>query len=312
MSAAAGRYAGRNQTGNIYGNTKNLKNTGIPGNLKSSKKFKTKMKIRKAGARIKTFLFAVLMIMTVATVFLFLTNKYIFKIKTVSITANEKYSYDEILKASGIVEGQELYGIDVKQIKFNIKEMLTYAESVSVTQIPPSTVNIDIKTEKGLFGIMLGGDYYILSRSFRVIDKINVVGNTNAEKDFIPPDGIITFETDTVKKCYTGEKIEFTDSDIFDCLKDIAKLADENGEMLSAINSIDVTNKFKVVMNYGDRFLIKFGLFENISSKIINSFEIINSLPDYAEGIIDMNDSKVASFRYDENVTKLYKSGKNK
>jgi hypothetical protein len=76
--------------------------------------------------------------------------------------------------------------------------------------------------------------------------------------------------------------------------------------MISQIRSIDIKNKFKVGMNYGDKFSVNFGVFDNIASKILNSFEIINQLPDYAEGIIDMSDGKVASFRYDENVVKVY------
>lgn len=319
MPAAAGRYAGNREnreTGNLYRNPGNSKKSQ---NCKSSgsKSSKNKMKIRKAGAGIKNFLTAVFVLAVVTAVFLFLTNQYFFKIKNINISDNDKYSYDEILKASGIAMGEELYGIDLKQARTNIKEMLTYAENVNITQIPPSTVNIDIKTENGFFGVMLGGDYYIISQNFRVIDKIRIVGNGISESDFVPPEGIITFETDSIKKCYVGQKIEFSDSDISDFLKDISeffsdKKENKNSSMVSAINNIDITNKFKVVMNYGDRFLIRFGIFENISAKIPNAFEIINELPDYAEGIIDMTEGKTASFRYDENISELYKSGKNR
>jgi hypothetical protein len=302
MSAAARRYAGNSRSGEYSGNQKKVEKTksGNGG----------KIKIKKAGAKIKGFLSAVFMIMVIMTIFLFLTNRYFFKVKNISISTNDRYSYEEILYASGIEEGQELYGINVKQVKANIKERLTYADSVNIAQIPPSTLNIDIKTEKGLFGLMLGGDYYIISKSFRVIDKIRVVGNNSIKSEFKPPEGIITVDTDAIKKCYMGEKIQFLDGDILDCLRDITGLTEENGEMFSLINSIDVTNKFKVVMNYGDKFLIRFGIFENMSSKILNSFEIINQLPDYAEGVVDMTNDKVASFRYEENVAKLYKNGK--
>jgi len=321
MAAATKKYAEKQAGGNFSGNNKNPKKSG------NSKGSKAKMRIRKAGAGIKNFLIAIVILAAATVIFLFFTNKYFFKIKHINITENDKYSYDEIsgiLEASGIFPGGELYGADVKKAKSDIKEKLTYTESVSITRIPPSTINIDIKTEKGFLGIMLGGDYYVVSKNFRVIDKISVVGKGMDESDFEPPEGVITFETDAIKKCYIGEKMEFSDGDISDFFKDIAALFDDdengdNGEnkdnhagMVSAINGIDVTNKFKVVMNYGDRFLVRFGIFENISSKILNSFEIIKQLPDYAEGIIDMTDGKTASFRYDENVSKLYKSNKSR
>lgn len=280
----------------------------------SENKAKNKMKIRKAGAVIKNFLLAFFILTLVTAIFLFLTNQYFFKIKNINISENDKYSYEEILRASGIAMGEELYGIDVKKAKTNIKEMLTYAENINITQLPPSTVNIEIKTEKGFFGIILGGDYYVISQNLRVIDKIKITEGGMDESGFEPPDGIITFKTDAVKKCYLGEKLEFSDDDIYNFLKDMTAFIGDNKdnyEMLSVIKNIDITNKFKVVMNYGDRFLVKFGVFENITSKILNTFEVINELPDYAEGIIDISDGKTASFKYDENIPELYKSGKN-
>jgi len=266
------------------------------------------MKIRKTGTKIKTFLFAALTLAVVTAVFLFFTNKYFFKVKNIEIDENEKYTYDEILKASGITPGVELYAVDAKQTEKNIRELLPYTKTVSVKRIPPSTVSINIETAAGLFGINLGGDYYIISDKFKILDKIKVIGRENAELEFSPPEGIITFDTDTIKKCYLGEKIEFFDNDIYNFLEEIVLLREGNEKAFSRINCIDVKNKFKVSMNYENKFIVNFGIFENISSKILNSFEIINRLPDYAEGIIDMTDDKAASFTYEENVFMLYKS----
>jgi len=290
MAAAAGKYAGNQNKNKI-----------------------NKMKVRKISGIIKSFLITVLILAAIiALLWFFLVSKYLCLIENIAISENEKYSYDEILKASGIVTGEELYNIDLKKAKENIKAILTYAETVNITRIFPSTLSIDVKTDKGFFGIMLGGDYYIVSKSFKVIDKIKVVGNGIAESEFDPPEGVITFETNAIKKCYIGEQMEFSDADIYDFLKDIAGLFDSDCDMISMISSIDITNKYKVVMNYSDKFFVRYGIFENITPRILNSFEIIKNLPDYAEGVIDMADIKPASFRYDENVSELYRSRKDK
>ena len=270
-------------------------------------------KLKRVGVGIKNFLLVVFILLFATVIFFLLMNSYFFRVRDVSISENDKYTYDEILQASGIVLGDELFGINVKKIKENLRGMLTYAETVNVKQIPPSTVSIDIKTEKGFFGIILGGDYYIISKSFKVIDKIKIAGSGIDESEFRPPEGIITFETDTVIKCYVGEKIEFSDKDISDFLKSISEMFEEENyyEMLSVIIGVNIKNKFKVEMNYSDKFLVRFGIFENIASKILKSFEIINQLPDYAEGVIDMTSSgNLMSFNYDESVSELYKSNK--
>ena len=174
---------------------------------------------------------------------------------------------------------------------------------MDIRRVPPSTVSIEVKTEAGSFGIMISGDYYIISESFRVVDKIKVA----SEAEFVPLPGVIAIKTAKIKKCYLGDKVEFLDMDIYDFLKELVELFGDEGtdpKMVSAILSIDITNKFKVTMNYGDRFFLKFGIFENISPKILNVFEIISQLPDYYEGVIDISDGKTASFVYEENVFK--------
>ena len=250
------------------------------------------MRVRKIVSRIKKIVMAAFVLAFAAAAFLFLTNSYFFRIKNIKINENDKYSYDDILEASGISVGEELYGVNVKKAENNIKETLAYTKSVNITRIPPSTLNIEIETEKGFFGIAAAGDYYVISQNFKIMDKTAQL-----------PEGIITVETDEIKKCYLGEKIEFSDDDIYDFLKDITELfaGDDSGK-LSAIKNIDITNKFKVAMNYQDRFLVKFGIFENLTPKILNVFEIINELSADDKGIIDMTDGKTVSFTYAENI----------
>ena len=283
-------------------------------NNNSSNYLKNKRKLQTAGSRFKSFLFILIMLITVLTVFFFLTNKYFFKVQKVIINdiyGNEKYSYEDVLNASGIAMGSELYGIDLKQAKYDIKKQLTYVDNINIIRIPPSTVSIEIKTDKEMFGIKLGGDYYIISENFMVAEKIDIVGQgESGAEDFTPPEGIMTLAADSVKKCCVGEKIEFFDTDISDFIQEIVALFKEYDlpatmkSMNIEIKSINMKDKFNIVMNYGDRFLVKFGIFENISSKVLNSLDIIKRIPDNFKGIIDMTNEKVGSFEYDENILK--------
>jgi len=271
-------------------------------------KIKTNKKERKSK-KAKRFMAVFFTIAALCAAFLF-TNQYFFKANNIIIGENDRYSYDEILQASGISPGDELYGINTSRVKTNIKEILTYTDSVKITRIPPSTLKIDITAENGMFGIMLGGDYYIISENMRVVEKIKVVGSGGIY-DFKPPENIITFATHDIKKCYLGEKMEFSDNDIYDFMKEIAKFLKEEADKntrpdMPKIRSMDITDKFRVTMNYEDRFLVKFGLFENISPKILNSYEVISRLPDYAGGLIDLTDSKAASFTFHEDILMLY------
>ncbi|MCL2097072.1 MAG: FtsQ-type POTRA domain-containing protein [Oscillospiraceae bacterium] len=280
-------------------------------NNKNNKKSK-----KPRGSKIKKFMLTLFVFSAAITAFFIFANQYFFRIENIITGENDRYSGEEILAASGIKPGGELYGINIKQVKQNIKEILTYTESVAITRIPPSTVKINIETAGGLFGIMTAGDYYIASDNLRIVEKIKIESDNFG---FTPPEDIITLEIDTddIKKCYLGEKLEFTDGDIQDFLTEFAGFLAENktggeySEQMSAINGVNIKDKFGVTVNYGGRFLIRLGIFENIPPKIINSFEIIKRLSGGEEGIIDMTDKdgKTASFIHRDNIEALYKSG---
>lgn len=237
----------------------------------------------------------------------FLANLYIFKVKnwTVVLSEDNLYSQENIIKASGIEEGAELFGFDKRLAENNIKKELAYVESVSILRIPPFTVRIAVKTDEAAFGFTLGGDYYIISEKFRVAEKISI--NNREQRDFVPP-GVVNIVTDDVKKCFVGETIEFADEDILDFLKELLRLIKEN-EDAEMISSVNIKDKFDVVMNYSDLYLVKFGVFENIYSKALGSFAVINEVSERGlTGIIDISEEKIAPFTPDGNITnnKLY------
>jgi len=269
------------------------------------------MIIKKAGKIIKSFFITSVIIVILTAVFFAFTGDYFFKTENIIINGIDMYSYDEILDASEIIFGGGLIGADSGKAKKNIKDTFKYVETVKIKKTLPSTVTIEIKTGAKLFGIMLDGDYYVITDNFFVAEKIKVRSAQISAFDFKAPEGIITIEANAVRKCRTGDKILFSDADVYDFLNEIALLHknDENINSIACITGIDIRNKFKVTMNYGDKFLVRLGIFENISMRVLNSFEVIEQLPPYAKGIIDMTDGKAASFTPDGNIPEIYKSG---
>ena len=267
-------------------NTRGRRKTGKP---KKRKNTNNKGKI----SGLKKFLIILLTIAVLAGAAFILANQYLFKVKKFNIIENIMYSREDIIRACGIEEGAELFGFDVRLAANNIMKELSYAESVSIIRLPPSTVRINVRTDEPAFGFALGRDYYIVTNKLRVAEKISM-------GDGFEQLGVINIVTDYVTKCFVGEIIEFSDEDIGDFLKEVLKLAGDNAAA-GIISSVDIRDKFNVVMNYSDLYLVKFGVFENVYSKAVNSFDVIEQLSDFT-GIIDMSDERTASFTPDENL----------
>lgn len=227
----------------------------------------------------------------------FLANKYLFKVRnwTINISGGGGYSHEDIIRASGIEEGAQLFGFDRAAAVNNIKRELSYVAGVTMIRFPPSTVRIDVQTDEAVFGFMLGGDYYIVTENFRVAEKIRMYA---MPLEYVKPPGVINIVTYDITRCFVGERIEFGDEDILYFLKELLRLV-RGHEAAGMISSVDIRDKFDVVMTYGDSYTVRFGVFENVYSKALNSFYIIEWLYERGStaGIIDVSDERTALFR---------------
>lgn len=224
----------------------------------------------------------------------FAANRYLFKVRnwTINISGGS-ISREDVIMASGIEEGAELFGFDRAAAKNNIKRELTHVTNVNMIRFPPSTLRIDVKTESAAMGIMLGGDYYIISENFRVLERIRMYGRA---LEYVKPPGVVNIVTNDVTRCFVGEKIEFGDSDIMDFLKEFLKLRRRH-EAADMISSIDIRDKFNVVMDYSGLYSVNFGVFENVYAKALNSFDVIDHLYERGlTGTIDVSDMRRAVF----------------
>ena len=251
---------------------------------------------KKKRSSLKSFIFIFVLAVTVVAAFLFLANRYIFKVGKIEINEHFKYTDEEILAAGGISLGMELYSLPLREIENNIKDKFSYVKNVKLTQIPPSTLRINISMETGVLGIKLGGDYYILSETFKVLEKVSM---TNKTEETIAAelfsDNIIMFSTQTIKECYVGKNIQFQDEDIPYFLNKLLKVVKEN-EIYGVIEKIDLRDKFYVKLDYDKRFLVELGSFEDIETKILTLIAVIDNLAPNATGTFERNNEKSWSF----------------
>ena len=267
---------------------------------KKSKKYtqtdnQGKQNIKKRST-LKSLLFIFILAVTVAAAFLFLTNRYIFKVGKIEVSENPRYTRETILDIAGISKGMELYALPLREIEYNIKSSLPYIKNAKITRIPPSTLRINITMEKGALGIKLGWDYYILSESFKALEKISILNKSeeNIVSELLA-DNIIIFDTHTIKECYVGRTVQFQDEDIADFLRKVLKVVEEN-EIHGIIDKIDLADKFYIKMEYDGRFSVELGRFEDIELKILTLIAVIDELPEDARGIFERNNEKSWSF----------------
>ena len=95
---------------------------------------------------------AVVLALTVgATVF--------FRVETVVVTGNSRYTQEEVVAASGIEVGDNLYAMNKFHVQQQIREQLPYVSEVSIQRGLPSTILIQVTESQAAAQVMpSGGD----------------------------------------------------------------------------------------------------------------------------------------------------------
>lgn len=67
-----------------------------------------------------------------------------FRVETVEVTGNQRYTREEIIEASGIQTGDNLYALNKVRIDRRIRTRLPYVGELSINRSLPSTIRIDV------------------------------------------------------------------------------------------------------------------------------------------------------------------------
>lgn len=135
-------------------------------------------KMKKRQRKQLAFLVGIVLAMSVMAIIL-LTPA--FDIKKIEIHGNSVLKDEQIIKASGIVEGVNIFGISFKETKENIKS-LGYVESVKIKRVLPSTIKITVVEEVGVAYLKAEDGFVIIAADGRCVDITDGSDENNAVK----------------------------------------------------------------------------------------------------------------------------------
>ncbi len=240
--------------------------------------------------KLKRTLFYLVLIVAFCAIFFTLWFTVLFKVRNIEVEGNSRYTADEIIKASGITEGENIYGIDKADIENRLKNRLVYVDSVEIDRNLPSTVNIKLVEKRPVLYSNLYGDNYLVTDDLSVIERNNDTAT----------DGLILLEAGDVKRCFAGETLEYCDSRMADCVKTMYTVL-ENYGLADEITSFTMKNRFDISVCYDNRIDIYFGTMDNIDVKVRFFVGILEHLYADDKGKLDISNIKEASFsRYNK------------
>ncbi len=164
-------------------------------------------KMKKRHRKQLAFLVALVLVASVMAIVL-LTPA--FNISKIEVYGNSVLKDEQIIQASGIVKGINIFEMSVKESKNNIKS-LGYVESVKIKRSLPSTVKITIVEEVGVAYLKAEDGFVIIAADGRCIDINDGTDGKNAAKtpDLPLVKGMKNVKYKVGKTITTENKVQF-------------------------------------------------------------------------------------------------------
>ena len=244
-----------------------------------------KKKRRRMISRIGIAVLVLLAIVFAPTIF--------FQVSKINVTGDTRYTSEQLIKSTGVKQGDIMFFLDTKQIAADLKDEYPYLDTVKLRRKLPSTLQIEVSDRTAALSIEQNGKYLILDMSGKVLEKTKSAAKGTAKVTGVPMKGL-----------HVGDAVDEDKYGKAASVMKLLELTDQYG-MKKHIKTIDVEKAYDVRVTYDKRYTILLGALEesNLEHKIQFLKAILKepSLPE--SGVIDLTDEKEARYRPTEDTT---------
>ncbi len=241
----------------------------IPKDEFIKKRIERQKKIRKRRLTAFFIIFIIMLLCAGAV----LSFTVFFPIESIEIKGSEIYTAEEILDASKITKGDNLFAINRAKTENIIKGKLPFVEKIEFKRELPDTLKITVKDAVEFATFKSKGKYYTVSSSGWVLEE-------NKKQ----PQKLTNIICDV--KCKVGSEVVFNKTEEKELLETIsAALEGKNLE----INLIDITNSATIKLKVQGRFDVDLGNANNIPEKINHLLGMIEKIDPEKSGKINLS-----------------------
>ena len=207
-----------------------------------------------------------------------------FKVEHIKVDGSTRYTPEEVIAASGVKIGDNLFLMNKFDVAGRIRDGLSYVESVRITRDLPSTLHIVITESRFTVAVEQDGKLWLVSGSGKIVDT--------AEPD---QKGGATVTGLALKDPQIGRSIESEDETVCSALLELLHLLRDK-EMLGDVQAIHLEDASQITVRYLDRFDVLIPWGADMNYKLNYLQKVVERLEDNERGTINMMQEGQVSF----------------
>ena len=245
-----------------------MKNNNVNDEFLRKRKERQKKKRRR---RLITSFIVFIFLLVITCVILCLT--VLFPINNLSAKGSKIYTQKQIIAASGIYVGDNLFTVSENKILTSLKSKLPFVEKVKIKRTLPDALEIVVSDAKEYACYVFKDKYYSVSSDGWVLESY--------EKQ---PENVFLIICKDVK-CQVGKQIEFTNSVNSQTANDIVKLLEKSK---IDIDNVDITDEINLKAKVDGRFIVNFGTVNSLEQKVKHLKSMMENIEKNKSGRINL------------------------
>lgn len=217
-----------------------------------------------------------------------------FRVNTMTVEGNSRYTQEEILEISGIQSGDYLVLMNKGQITKQIRQQLPYVEAVSIQRVLPDGVVIKVRESAVAVAVQSSGQWWLVNSAGKLLEPVTSARADRCAKltgvELLAPETgsfAVVSEEDSIHWAYALEFLT---------------VLDERGD-LSKLDSLECGSTGKFTAGYGGKYTL---LLPNVFADEAFNYAKLMSLLDEAMPELEEGDQNVVDFTLWESTGKIF------
>ncbi len=256
--------------------------------MASASRQKERVEQRRRRRKRRNIFFYTALFLLVIGVAVLLCFTVLFKLETITVSGSSRYSAEEIIKASGLVKGENLFRQDIEKASAKVEEQLPYIGEAKISRKLPAEIVIAVSEAQIAGAVEFEGQNILLDANGKVLEA---TGNT--------PEGCPTFKGLKVKDAVPGKTLEYADEEQKETVDSLMQAIKESG--LEKITEYDVTDMYNLSLVYNNKIRLELG----VSTDLVYKLRFFNEgllqagkLTDSDTGTLDLSQASETNKAY--------------
>lgn len=214
-----------------------------------------------------------------------------FKVEGIIVEGNSYCATQDIVTASGIVEGNELIGLDLEKAMYAIFEECPNVETCTISISFPFTIKIKVTEKSDVMYAAYGEQYISFARDFRVLEI-----DSNGEEKFSP---FLRVNLPAIRNASKGEPIQFADGSAELAYAGVLLDTILGRDTLGEVTYVDLSERFSLSFVLSNSCRIEIGKLADMELKLTCVEEILRQKGGVTAGyaVIDVSNPSKPTYQ---------------